>query len=369
MSFGNSLISDFKRISAKLFGSTGESGQSNPGLLEIAESLPAYEALFTSGAITRMALDGKRLRPILVICETLNVCNQDCVFCPYSQQTREKGVMSLETFKTVVDQYVAMGGGIMSLTPIVGDVLLDRFLMQRLDILEAVKDVIQPTVTTNLVALHRLGDEDVLKMLRLFRRIHISVYGTTAEENLAATRKPHFDDFVRSAKRLMKLWHYSNKACELRLGFRNINNHSDGELAEFVMKVFGEELSFTAINTYANWGNSISGMLPGDAQWAEQKENTTPCVLLANALQVFWDGRVTACSCCDYDASEQLTLGNVNESHLADIYNGELSQRLWVNHGTEKLPEICRNCTFHLPLKDLSPTHSLVANPVEFIGG
>jgi radical SAM protein with 4Fe4S-binding SPASM domain len=397
MSVRNSLVTDLKRVISKFsFNRRNEEhvehhmvdhGAVEPattptpapapapaqviesGLYDVAKESPAYSALLTSGILKHMSHDEHRLRPVLLICETVNVCNQDCIFCPYSDQTRPKGVMSLDTFHKAVTEYADFGGGVLSMTPIVGDVLLDRFLMERLTFLDSLKDVIRPTVTTNLVGLHRLNDEQVKKLLGTFERIHISCYGTTAEENLATTRKPVFDDFVKNADRFARLWKESGKKCEVKLAFRNIYNHTPEELEAFIKQVFGIELPYSAISTYANWGNSIKRTLPGDAQWAPDTENTTPCVLLATAVQVYWDGRVTACACCDYDASAQLSLGNVNESKLLDIYNGSASREIWQQHGSGALPELCKNCTFHLPVAHLTPEHSLVANPVEFIGG
>lgn len=338
----------------------------------LRSTLNSDDRLRTSGALEKMRIPGSEanVRPVLLICETVNVCNQDCVFCPYSQQTRAKGIMPMDLFERVVSQYAEMGGGILSVTPMVGDILLDRHLLSRIEILNRAKPVVTPTVTTNLVGLKRYTDEQVVSLIRTFKRIHISCYGLSPSENLAITRRDHYQKFADSAKRFMQLWESTGESrCELKLGFRNMFEHTQESLESFSATVFGRVLPFSAIHSYANWGNRMTGVLPGDAEWMEAKQNSTPCVLLAAAMQVYWDGRVTSCACCDYDASDELALGNLYEEDLVSLYNGERSQSLWRAHTTNMLPEICRNCTFHLPLNDLHPEHSLVANPVEFIGG
>lgn len=337
----------------------------------VVENNASFLALKSSGALERMTLTGDgRLRPILLICETVNVCNQDCVFCPYSQQTRAKGVMSIEIFIKAVTDYIAMGGGIVSLTPIVGDVLLDRFLMERLDWMsETDIATVTPTVTTNLVGLDRFDDQQVRKLLHTFKRIHISCYGLSESENEQITQRRHYQKFLRNAKRFMRVWRDCGSSCDLKLGFRNLHEYTTEQLDDYAREVFERTLPHSAINTYANWGNSISKALPGDAEWAEAKQNTTPCLLLATAMQVFWDGRVTSCACCDYDASDELALGNLNEESLVEIYNGTQSRALWESHGSSALPKICSQCTFHLPLNELTREHSLVSNPIDFIGG
>lgn len=66
---------------------------------------------------------------------------------------------------------------------------------------------------------------------------------------------------------------------------------------------------------------------------------------------------MSACACCDYDASEQLTLGNIQERTLAELFNDPANAALWRAHGSNQLPPICRHCTFHSPLADLHPDH------------
>lgn len=73
--------------------------------------------------------------------EGTNTCNAECVFCAYPQMERKKLVMSKVLFERVVRDYLAMGGQHVSLTPIVGDPFVDRFLFERLDFLMALPQV------------------------------------------------------------------------------------------------------------------------------------------------------------------------------------------------------------------------------------
>src|SRR5437899_1566273 len=92
------------------------------GSLEEAINTPLRNILETSGAHDLMRVaDTNRLRPLMLIVETINVCNSACVFCPYTIQTRPKGLMTEKIFGEVLRQYAAMGGRALSLTPMVGD--------------------------------------------------------------------------------------------------------------------------------------------------------------------------------------------------------------------------------------------------------
>jgi hypothetical protein len=65
-------------------------------------------------------------RPLMLICETTNICNNHCIICAYDHQTRKKQRMQQDVFRRTLEQYVEIGGGPLSLTPMVGDVFLDR---------------------------------------------------------------------------------------------------------------------------------------------------------------------------------------------------------------------------------------------------
>ncbi len=65
-----------------------------------------------------------RPRTLYLRLETVNLCNNDCLICAYRNQERAKTHMSMEVFEKTIGDYADMGGGYVSLTPLVGDVLL-----------------------------------------------------------------------------------------------------------------------------------------------------------------------------------------------------------------------------------------------------
>lgn len=332
---------------------------------------PLHGTLQTSGALTLMSLNGdSRLRPLMLIIETINVCNSECVFCPYTIQTRPKGVMTDALFERALLQYLEMGGGAVSLTPMVGDVLLDRRLPRRMQDLRRFSDRLEPSVTTNLYALEHWSDEVVLEMLNTFRKVHVSCYGITEEENHAITKKQFHAAFCQQMRRLLRIKRENQAPAKVALGFRTVYDYSPAQLTEFQAKSFGEVLNdVNATSTYSNWGNTMRGHLPGHARWAADRENHTACILLAVALQVYHDGRVSACACCDFDASQELALGNISENTLVELFNNGKNSELWHAHQTGNMPKICRNCTFHSPLSNLAPGHLALSSVMDFIGG
>lgn len=345
--------------------------ETNPiGNLTGVVSSESKQLLTESGVLRAMRTPGGQLRPIGIICETVNICNSDCVFCPYSLQTREFGTMAPDLFTEVCRQYVAMGGGPMSLTPVVGDVLLDKELPSRLAMLRRYSHVIRPSITTNLYALDRHQDEVVTELLDTFARVHISIYGITAEENTEITRRNNFKKFAPQARRLADLWERSSRRCNIWVSFRNLYDYAKDTLVRYVDDHFGHPEWFqSASNQYCNWGARMSGALPGDAYWIQAPGNQRTCMLLTTALQVYWDGRVSACSCCDYDAGKDLALTNVRENTLTEIYNGATNRQIWAAQEAGKMQAICQKCTFHVPLTQLVQHPPVGQGWFDFNGG
>ncbi len=327
--------------------------------------------LARSGALRAMQTPAGRLRPLGLICETVNICNSDCVFCPYGIQTRKFGTMDPELFTEVCRQYVAMGGGRMSLTPVVGDVLLDKELAGRIEMLRRYGHAIQPSVTTNLYALDRHSDEVISELLETMIRMNVSVYGITQEENEAIIRRKHFKKLPEQAKRLAELWERSSRRCSMWVSFRNLYEYPFETLREYVAENFGHGEWFTggATARYFNWGGAMSGSLPGDAQFLPASENQHTCTMLPFAMQVYWDGRVSACCCCDYDAGKDLALGDVRQQTLTEIYNSEANRQLWADQESGKMQGICRNCTFHIPLTRLVEAPPIGQGWTDLAGG
>jgi len=342
-----------------------------PSSLASSFSPDLTQQLFSSGAMAKLEVKNSQLlRPLMIIVETINVCNSACVFCPYTIQTRPKGVMSEELFTRILEEYVAMGGGAISLTPMVGDILLDRKLQSRMQGLKEYRSSLKSSITTNLYALERWSDRQVIDMIEVFSRIHVSCYGITKEENREITQKDYFEIFCAQMLRLLKLRRSTETGAEIALGFRTIYDYTAEQLINFQLQTFGELLTTSGSTaTYSNWGNSMKGNLPGHARWVADRENYEACLLLAIALQVYHDGRVSTCACCDYDASAELTLGSLENASLLELFNGEKNSAVWRAHESGRLPSICRQCTFHSPLSSLSSQHPALNNIVDLIGG
>src|SRR5262249_10079280 len=105
-------------------------------------------------------LEAMALRPWELHLELTNLCNANCVFCPYQFQERETKMMPEEVFRKAADDFVASGGGSVGLTPIVGDALIHPDFVARVRYLRSLPKIDRIWVTTNAILLHKHGIDD-----------------------------------------------------------------------------------------------------------------------------------------------------------------------------------------------------------------
>jgi len=305
-------------------------------------------------------------RPAMLICETINSCNNNCVICANAIMTRRKEIMSMKIFEEIIRSYIDMGGGRLSLTPVVGDIFMDPLLSERIALIKQykLKGITSLSVTTNAVLAIKYPEPELKSILGQFDKIFISIYGLDADEYRQMTQRDSFEDMIQSVKTLQRL---IDKPEKISFGFRLLRDYTANGLDLWIRDHFNRRVVFQAMNTYANWGRPDALQpLPGFARWIPITENASQCLIPLIAMQVFSNGNVSFCSCDDYDADEELSLGNIRDAGLIELYNREKVRNLW-NFATG-MPLFCKRCSFHRPISQFNIC-SLLENPLDFIGG
>jgi MoaA/NifB/PqqE/SkfB family radical SAM enzyme len=312
-----------------------------------------------------------RQAPLMLQIETINVCNAECIFCAYPGMTREKGVMSMPLFEKVVLEYAQMGGGAISLTPIVGDALLDPHLMDRLRVIKSHPAVTQITLTTNAIALDKYSDGDVRTLLESLYCVQVSLGGLDADTYRRMYGVDRFQQVERAIGRLLTLNATVANPANISLAFRtsdwNFTNSFEEKLAEF--KQQGAFVSH--LWAYANYGGRIDpGAKIGLTVMDSQVNKRRTCIFPRVHSAVSWDGTVTACACTDLECT-QLKLGHLLEERLSAILSGEKRAGLLDTFEKGVLAKICQNCSAYQPdtifaappFKDAGPNNAL---PLDF---
>jgi len=307
-----------------------------------------------------------RYRPAMLICETINICNNNCIICAYSHMTRKKTFMSLDLFQKIVKDYSDMGGGALSLTPVVGDVLIDECLADRITIAKRYDNISTISFTTNAIAASKIASNQLSYILKNTNKVLISVYGIDALEYKTMTRSDNYENMVSGVKKIIDLVEDKTK---IEIGFRLLFNRTEQEIIKWFSRLFGTvAIKYHVVTQYSNWNVlDTTVKLPFDAKWLDPQINTASCLIPIVAVQVFSNGDVSFCPCDDFDRNDEFHLGNVNSLTLSEMCNSDKYYNL-IERGAVKI-SYCNKCTFYKPIHSLVDDLTPIKNPLEFIGG
>jgi MoaA/NifB/PqqE/SkfB family radical SAM enzyme len=305
-------------------------------------------------------------RPVMVICETVNSCCNDCIICPYRSMTRKKETMPLELFEKLLKDYSAMGGGKLSLTPKMGDIFFDELLIERLDLIKKYPKITGISVTTNAILSDQFSDKELQDIVSSFEKIMISVYGIDAEEYFLMTRRNTYQRMIDTIARILSV---SKRPHAIELGFRLLKQRSQSDVDAWIMKNFHTKIASNVTSLFMDWGGSLDAtkMLPFSGKWRCGKANVSQCLIPLAACLIFSNGDVSFCSCNDYDIKDEFRLGNIADHTLGEIINSPKNEKLWAS--PLNLPKSCKFCGSHRSFKKLENYSYVFENPLEFIGG
>ena len=319
----------------------------------------------------RIIFEG-RARPLYLRIETVNHCNNDCIICAYGDQTRVKKHMRRAVFEKTLDDYRALGGGYVSLTPLVGDVLLDRHLRERIDYLRKCDFVSGIGFTTNAAMAHRFSNQELESIIGPLQRLSISIYGLDEGEYEAMARKRTYSHMLEGVRRIVDA-----AAVPVSLEFRLLKQRSEGFIETWLRDEVGlrPDDGRTFVNSvmlnYANWGkyDDANRPLPNQAKWFSMQpaKHRPQCLIPLFACIVFSNGNVSFCPCDNYDDIDEFRLGNVMQQPLASLYNSDKANALW-DWSRSGVPKFCQNCSFHIPLSVLSERPDILEDPYQIVG-
>ena len=296
-------------------------------------------------------LDKMSIRPYELHLELTNVCNANCVFCPYQFQKREFVVMQDEVFHKAVGDYVSSGGGSVGLTPIVGDALIDPKFLDRVRYLRSQPKIDRIWLTTNAILLDKHGIKDVLEVGLSSITISTSGFDEATYERIYRSKA-----YQRVRNNVLALLEENAKRpnpIPIAIGLR-----SDRPLTEVIadpdfqqILAYKPEIDFTWSYTSAN-GRITEEILPPGMRLRVVNDRKESCVQTFNGPMVLADGTVMACSCvASVDGAEDLGIGNVMDANLAAIWTGEKVKKLRASFGTNQLNPTCSGCDMYRDLE------------------
>ena len=294
----------------------------------------------------RARLEELRPLPRGLHIEGTNICNARCVFCAYPQMERRKQTMSMDDFRRVVGEYVAMGGHHVSLTPIVGDPFVDKHMFERLDFLMSLEGVKGVSFYTNAILMTAEKCERLMAYASKLH-VHVSWGGFDAETWNTIMGVTKFEEARDAVLAFLAIKERTHTPIRFTLALRCPDSNCHGELFEQIDAYRKRGLvEIAGMTDYDSW----AGMIAPDAL---EKVGLSPrvmpykrgaCELLFTKPVVLADGRVNACACRDVEA--ELIVGDVREQPLQKIWAGAAITELIERHERGDYPDVCKRCTY-----------------------
>jgi len=285
--------------------------------------------------------------------ETSSICNLECKFCAYPKKSSPKVNMSDENFFDYIEQALDLGLDHFQLTPLTGDVFMDRRLFSKLEFLEQNAGVKGYEFFTNFTI---PDEEDIRRLLELKKLKHVtlSIYGHDLESFIAITGSTEkvYRRLIENLETLLPL--VDQRPFHLELGFRSTRDVPRGtptDLLALLKRYRDAGIRVRTSRVYNNWGGMVTqddvAGLKMDITSADATYKKGACSLLFTHLKVMADGVVDGCACRDVDAT--LQIGDLNEKPMAEILSlkNEAYRELIEEQQAGHFRPICKSCDFY----------------------
>lgn len=302
----------------------------------------------------------RRLTPsAYLVAGVTNICNAKCTFCAYprvvANKTLQTGVMSLEVFKKAVDEWAALGGQSLDLTPVVGDPLVDPGILDKVDYAvnrAGLKDVY---LTTNAILINR--NETYKKLIDLgIAAVYISTQGASKEVYEKIYGVKHYDEAMSGVRNLMEYNRSKNEPARIVVRFRNHEKPStiirSPDFKKYIQPYLSERVRVNFTVDFDNWGGTIKEQdMTGFMRLRKLPPMlNVPCKNLFN-YAVRHDGKVRLCGCrLTTTDNDDLVVGNVRDKTLLELSQGDEAWNIIKGFYEGKRPTTCVECTFYQPI-------------------
>lgn len=290
-------------------------------------------------------------RPFELHLELTNLCNANCVFCPYQFQQRETQFMSDEVFLKAVGDYVAIGGGSVGLTPIVGDALIDPKFLDRVRYLRSLPQIDRIWLTTNCILLDRFGVDAVLQSG--INALNVSTAGFDQEMYQRVYRNGSYQRMRRNVLQLVERNTALGSPVAITIALRPDQPLKDVLAQPDFQPILAHhpQLDYTWSFTSAG-GRITRALLPASMKLRVVTSRSETCVNTYNGPIVLPEGTVMGCSCvAAMDATQDLGIGHIMRESLGHIWAGAQVRQLRASFAGGTLNSTCANCDMYRDLE------------------
>jgi len=292
--------------------------------------------------------------------ETTNTCNANCSFCGYRFMERPKVEMPKDVFEKAVQNFAENGGGNLNFTPTVGDPLVDKNLLERIQLARSYPQVQEIFLYTNGILLDRIGYQSLLKSG--ISRLAISTFIGSREGYKKYYGNDKYSKVVANIIGIAKENHRLGKPVKLTLHLRVNGDKSVWEQTDVYQDISAliSDRDINYLDVYDAWGGRIESSDIPEGTYLDKPVPITekiksPCFELYRRLHVLADGNVGACVCVDLES--EIKVGNIHSESLSEIWAGPLVRKYRSEWIQGNLPQVCKSCTRYQAIDEFIKTN------------
>lgn len=295
--------------------------------------------------------------PTLVGFNITSSCDAKCCYCAYVLHKPE-GVMDMAIFEKGVREFDAMGGGVVGLSPVTGEPLVDPHFAERIELASRFRNITAVMFDTNGILLKKKRIRETLFLLssRIPIRMNISLPGFDKEMFERVYRVPWDDAILTGIHDLVKTNRECGKPLQISFVFQpdRLGVLQEPNFKKYI-RPYIDNTDIVMVGLIRdNWGGQITqDDLTGDLLLMRQLPfRRLPCgILLDRHVDILVNGDVRMCG-CTYSAAGQhddLVIGNILESSLSDLWFGPGPKKLCERYLAGDTPNPCRQCAMYMP--------------------
>lgn len=273
--------------------------------------------------------------PPVVIIETINKCNLNCIMCPQSELTRAVGTMPEVLFHKIIDDVAVHSPAQTQLwLAIMGEVLLLKskaveFIQYAVD-----SGIEQVNLNTNLVPANEQLCEDLVKTQ--LSRIIIGLDAGTRETYDKVRCGGDFDKVMKNIKTLVRVKKENGLSKPEIIPQFIVLEENKHDLEAFKTNFMDMDVTLK-IRQRLGWGDWVESP---DLTMG-QGEREYPCPWLNRTMSIHVTGQVAQ---CDAAWDGKYYFGDLNFQTIAQVWNGQLAnlrEKHWQGNFDY---EPCRSC-------------------------
>lgn len=317
---------------------------------EMATKRPkGWQSLIWNSGMAQLRRPGPLMAPVHVSIEPTNACNARCPVCETGKgdMTRKTGFLDENAYKAFIEE--AAPTTAVLLYYFMGEPFMHRSAYDMIRYARD-KDIYVETCTNG-----DFVDEEGI-IYSDVNRVSFQLGGMDQETHSRYRVRSRLDKSIASIERLVALKKkHPNSNVEIEVGFivMRHNEHQVQDFLDWAAKIGVDRASI--IDPCARNMLEAHAYLPKDRRYWYYDEEAfergilkpkklpdNECVWIWNSIQLNWDG--TAVPCCR-DPNAQFPLGNVFESGLKNVFNGEAAtefrRKILSSQGDVSICKLC----------------------------